>query len=113
MRIRFESSFELAHLSSRSLSTVCDQLRVQLTHVEVDQVRVQSETNRIRVSFTIEATSFTQANILSGRLLLCALHKIGFPVSELDDIRRINSLEELDDMNERLLLAQSRQLSFA
>lgn len=111
MLIRFTTSFRMIDSTFKSHDAVCDALRKSLRHQNIKDITVIPLSDMIKVEFIIEATGFNDANIRGGRILLQAMDDIGIEVGNRDDIDRIGQLDEINDMSDRYLPDQARQLT--
>ncbi|MBT1161800.1 hypothetical protein [Bifidobacterium sp. SO1] len=110
MRIRLIVSFRPVGVPVGRLPGLCDRARRLLHDRPVSRIRVLPNGDRMQVEFTLDADRFNDANLRGGRILLRVLRDAGMPGADPEDIDRIGSLVELDDMCARRLTDMSRQL---
>lgn len=111
--VRFQTSFRMPQSNYRSLGDVCVGLSERLRSMDVSDVEVRPDNERVQAAFTVRAESFNQANVESGKKLLRAMDLVGVGVGDPDDIERIGTLSELTHANSMVMADQYRRLSFA
>lgn len=106
MRIRLATSFQIRGLRSSELPDFVSNLGKAL-----DGARVESEDGFVSVEFNVDASSFNDANLKSGKKLLTAIKNSGVSIDNLDDIQRLKTVDALNEKSRQFLVDQTKQLS--
>ncbi|MBW3088790.1 hypothetical protein KIH77_08645 [Bifidobacterium sp. 82T24] len=106
MKIRLATSFQVKGLRSADNPAFIKNLEKAL-----DGARVTNEDGFVSVEFNVDADSFNDANLKSGKKLLTAIKNSGIDIDDLDDIQRLKTVDALNETSKRFLVDQTKQLS--
>ena len=106
MKIRLATSFKVKGLRPVDAPDFIRNLQKAL-----DGARVENEDGFVSVEFNVDASSFNDANLKSGKKLLTAIKNSGVSIDDLDSIQRLKTVDALNEKSRQFLVDQTKQLS--
>lgn len=115
-RYHLQTSLAVSHVEAGEFESVVDAFqRALLADDETSCVKVEGDAadKRIEAEFYFTADSFSDANLLSGKIILRALRQSVADDRELAGVEQLENADEVDGEIAEIVDSQSTQLSLA